>query len=213
MNTDGEAGVRGTQWQLGSQTDSGLLKLRKREGLAMAQWVDPSLHHRHQGNRDTEQSSSDPDRARRICAKSSRDADPDSLPQHGGIEHSNHFSFLVSIFNITDNQGICFVELLWKAKGYIDLNMSIGCADSWAAALCRPQTVVLPFSASHTSFCQLEPELTSVFLCLFCFCSLPLPFLLVSLSVVSSWWPQCLASNSGSLCKAFCWLYPKCLVP
>lgn len=116
-------------------------------------------------------------------------------------------------FNITANQGICFVELLWKVKGYIDLNMSIGCADSWAAALCRSQTVFLPSSVSHTSFCQLEPELTSVFLCFFCFCSLPLPFLLVSLSVVSSWWPQCLASNSGSLCKAFCWLHPKCLVP
>lgn len=71
MNTDGEAGVRGTQRQLGFQTDSELLKLRKREGLAMDQWVDPSLHHRHQGNRDTEQGSSDPDRARRIHVKNS----------------------------------------------------------------------------------------------------------------------------------------------
>ena len=44
----------------------GRLKLRKREGLAMAQWVELSLHHRHQRKRDIVQGNSDSDKTSRI---------------------------------------------------------------------------------------------------------------------------------------------------
>lgn len=70
------------------------------------------------------------------------------------------FPFLIFFFfYITDNQSICFVELLQKVKWNIDVNMNIGCANNRAVALCWQQSVFLPSSASPISFGQLDLEL------------------------------------------------------